>query len=204
MLPRPFLDCIQNVEKRTVWRPGAFAASCYPLTVPADAFSEDRELIQVVDAALAEAAHKAGSWLVCRPGCSSCCLGPFSINLRDAERLRAGFVELTERDPERAARVRARAGALLERSPDGSPDEDEHCPALDPSTGTCDLYSARPLTCRTFGPPVRCAEGGVAICELCFDGAGSEVIEACTVDLDLGALMDEPGETTVALALAGR
>ena len=29
------------------------------------------------------------------------------------------------------------------------------CPALDPATGLCDVYEARPMTCRIFGPPVR-------------------------------------------------
>ncbi len=32
------------------------------------------------------------------------------------------------------------------------------CPALDPATGHCDLYVHRPITCRTFGPPVRFAD----------------------------------------------
>jgi Fe-S-cluster containining protein len=162
----------------------------------------DRELIQIVDAALAEAARLAGKWLACRPGCFECCLGPFSISERDAARLRHGLAELAEHDAPRAARVRMRAGEAVERLRGGLPDEDEPCPALDPRSGTCDLYQARPLTCRTFGPPVRCAEGGVAICELCFDGATEEEIQACTVDLDVGALLDEAGETTVAQVLA--
>ena len=106
-------------------------------------------------------------------------------------------MELARRDPERAARLRARA-AQCDPVEDSDP-----CPALDPESGTCDLYEARPLTCRTFGPPVRCAEGGVAICELCFDGASEAEVQACTVDLDVGALLDEPGETTVARAILG-
>jgi len=162
----------------------------------------DAELIQIVDAALAEAARRAGAWLACRPGCCECCLGPFSISDADAARLREGFAELAASDPERAARVRSRSAALLERSPSGEPEDDEPCPALDPATGTCDLYAARPLTCRAFGPPVRCAEGGVAICELCFDGASEAEIEACTVALDLGSMLQESGGSTVALALA--
>ena len=27
---------------------------------------------------------------------------------------------------------------------------DEPCPVLDPATGACDLYAARPMTCRIF------------------------------------------------------
>ena len=70
------------------------------------------------------------------------------------------------------------------------------------TTGTCDLYAARPLTCRTFGPPVRCQSGALAICELCFDGATEEEIEASIVDLDVESLDPTAAtETTVALAL---
>ena len=33
--------------------------------------------------------------------------------------------------------------------------DDVPCPALDPETGGCDLYAARPITCRTFGLTLR-------------------------------------------------
>ena len=52
--------------------------------------------------------------------------------------------------------------------------DDDPCPALDPETGTCDLYASRPITCRCFGPPVRCDSGALGICELCFDGASEK------------------------------
>lgn len=153
------------------------------------------ELIQIVDAALAESARKAGGWLVCRPGCCKCCMGPFPISPLDAQRLREGLADLESQDPERAARVLDRARTSTEA-------DDKPCPALDPDTGTCDLYAARPLTCRTFGPPVRCRSGALAICELCFDGATEEEIEACIVDLDVATLdPTATTETTVALAL---
>ena len=71
--------------------------------------AQDRDLIQIVDAAIAEAARKSGAWLVCRAGCAQCCMGPFPITQLDAARLRAGLAELERRDPERAARVRRRA-----------------------------------------------------------------------------------------------
>lgn len=153
-------------------------------------------LIQIVDAALAEAARKSGDWLACRPGCCECCMGPFPITEDDAARLQLGLRELESCDPERAACIRGRARGWGEG-------DDEPCPVLDPDTGTCDLYAARPLTCRTFGPPLRCASGALAICELCFDGATEEEIAACVVDLDPGLFDQAGGETTVASALAG-
>lgn len=166
----------------------------------------DQQLVQIVDAALVEAARKSGPWLVCRPGCTQCCIGPFPITQLDAARLRQGMDQLEAQDPVRAARVRDRAEASVARlSPSfpGNPatgilaeDEetedlfadfanDEPCPALDPITGMCDLYAARPMTCRTFGPPVRSgAEGGLGVCELCYRGASDDEIAACEMKPD--------------------
>src|SRR5436305_1633667 len=137
--------------------------------------SSHTPLIQIVDRALAEAQRKAGPWLACRPGCYQCCVGPFGISAQDAERLREGLANL---EPDRAARVRERARQSAERLAstytleqlltDEDAAADEPCPALDPQTATCDLYSARPITCRTFGPPLRFADDAAAICELCF------------------------------------
>jgi len=166
----------------------------------------DQQLVQIVDAALAEAARKSGSWLVCRPGCTQCCIGPFPINQLDAARLRQGLAELDAADPARAARVRDRAvdsvARLSPRFP-GNPatgilaeDEeaearfadfadDEPCPALDPASGTCDLYASRPMTCRTFGPPVRSGtEGALGVCELCYHGASDAEIASCEMKPD--------------------
>ena len=171
--------------------------------------SSDFELVQIVDAALAEAAHRSGAWLVCRPGCTQCCYGPFEITQLDAQRLRKGLAELESHDPRRAAAVRDRARHAAQLTNFG---DDEPCPALDPETGKCDLYTSRPITCRCFGPPVLCDSGAVGVCELCFDGASDEEIAACLVEFDpeglesvlIDALQRETGVrgmTTVALSL---
>ena len=179
----------------------------------------DREFIQIVDAALAEAAQKSGAWLVCRPGCCECCMGAFAITQLDAARLRAGLNELETSDPARAARVRQRtrdAASRLEAPPsdaefeawlEGLPDDDP-CPVLDPETGTCDLSPARPVPCRVFGPPVRWGGEAVGVCELCFEGASDEEIAACEVQLDVAEreaeLLRQSGstaQTIVALAI---
>ncbi|SPE39806.1 conserved hypothetical protein [Candidatus Sulfopaludibacter sp. SbA3] len=176
----------------------------------------DRDLVQIVDAALAEAVRQGGAWIACEPGCSECCLGPFPITPLDARRLREGLAELDAADPARAARVRERArkaaarlGATIPLD-ESTEFDDDPCPALDPEFGTCDLYAARPLTCRTFGPALRWNSDAVGICELCFAGASDEEIAACEVTLDDGGLevklLEELGEseqTLVAYALAG-
>jgi Fe-S-cluster containining protein len=89
---------------------------------------------------------------------------------------------------------------------------DEPCPALDPETGLCELYGARPMTCRVFGPPLRSAEG-LGVCELCFQGAADEEIAACEMKPDPEDLESEllqkleqktgrKGQTIVAYCLA--
>jgi hypothetical protein len=50
--------------------------------------------IQIVDTAMAEAARMSGAWLVCRPGRTDCCMGPFPITQLDARSLWEGLAEL--------------------------------------------------------------------------------------------------------------
>ena len=166
-------------------------------------------LIQIVDAALADAAQRSGEWLACRPGCTQCCVGVFAINQLDAVRLQRGLARLERTDPQRARRIRSRARQSVQRLAaefpgnaetgvldgsvfdEGSEAEerfakfanDEPCPVLDPETGLCDLYDARPMTCRTFGPPVR-SEDGLGVCELCFRGATDDQIAGCEMVVD--------------------
>lgn len=195
--------------------------------------SSDQTLIQIVDAALADVTRRSGELLVCRPGCSHCCVGVFSINQLDAKRLRAGLGELEMSEPARAERVRERARDAVRRLSAEFPGDletgllheggeaerqfsdfanDEPCPALDPATGTCELYSSRPVTCRVFGPPVR-SQGGLGVCELCFQGATTAEIAACEMKPDpddlesvlLEDLEDKTGlrgETIIAFCLA--
>jgi Fe-S-cluster containining protein len=188
--------------------------------------TSDRELIQIVDAAMAEAVRLAGAWVVCKPGCAECCLGPFPITQLDAWRLRQGLAQLERRDPLRAARVRLRARESVARLADfpgdlttGILDEDEeaeerfaalpdeeYCPALDPEALTCDLYEARPVTCRIFGPAVRSGGDVLGVCELNFQGATDEQIAACQVQVDPAGLEDallegRREQTIVAFAL---
>lgn len=188
---------------------------------------KDRQLIQIVDAALADVTKRSGKWLVCREGCTQCCIGVFAINQLDAARLRDGLAQLEAADPKRAARIRKRAREAVARlSPifpgnavtgilheDGDFEafaNDEPCPVLDPATGSCDLYASRPMTCRVFGPPVRSGDG-LGVCELCFQGASKTEIAACEMipdpdDLESN-LVEElesrgiRGDTIIAFAL---
>ena len=166
--------------------------------------ARDSELVQIVDAALVDAARRAGPFLACRIGCTQCCHGAFAINALDAERLRVGIAERRATDPALATEIERRARAwLAEHGPHFPGDletgvlgtstadqvrfddfaNDAPCPALDPATGRCDVYPWRPMTCRVFGPPVRALDDsgaeGIGHCELCFIGATPEQVAAC-------------------------
>src|SRR5271170_5980857 len=77
--------------------------------------AEDSALIQIVDAALADTARRSGEWLVCRPGCTQCCVGVFAIHQLDAVRLQLGLADLEKTDPQRAQRIRSRARDSVRR-----------------------------------------------------------------------------------------
>jgi Fe-S-cluster containining protein len=192
--------------------------------------ARDAELVQIVDASLADAARRAGPWLACRPGCTQCCHGAFPINALDVARLQ---IALHAADPQTAETLRQRARDWLEiygprfpGDPDtgilGTSDEDQTrfetfaddapCPALNPATGLCDVYAHRPMTCRVFGPPTRMGGGddqnpSLGCCDLCFVDATEGEIAACEMpvphDLEAELLAEagDSGETLVAFAL---
>jgi Fe-S-cluster containining protein len=194
--------------------------------------ARDVQLVQIVDAAFADAARRAGDLLACRIGCTQCCHGAFAINALDAARLREGMAALRATNPALAADLELRARAWLAEHGSGFPGNpetgslsasaaeqaqfevfatDAACPALDPSTGRCDVYAWRPMTCRVFGPPVRSVNDngaeGLGHCEICFIGATPEQIAACEMPVSHALeteLLDEMGskaETVVAFAL---
>lgn len=171
-----------------------------PVSLP----HKDKQLVQIVDAALLDSQWRSGDWLICKPGCTPCCIGVFAIDQLDVLRLQEGLASLDSTDPQRAARIRQRARTSWERIASQFPgdtdtgilvDNDraaaefeefadfEPCPALDPERGICDLYAWRPITCRVFGPPVR-SDGGLGVCELCYHGASPNEVAACELHLE--------------------
>lgn len=178
----------------------------------------DSKLVQIMDASFADAARRAGEWLVCRAGCTQCCHGAFAINVLDAQRLGAGMGALRRENPQLATEIEQRAQAWIDEFGGDFPgdpktgllgDSDAEqerfeefaneaaCPALDPATGRCTVYAWRPLTCRVFGPPVRMGEGdALGHCELCFAGASETEVAACemTVPHELEAELLQEAE----------
>jgi Fe-S-cluster containining protein len=191
--------------------------------------SGDSQLVQIMDAALADAAKRAGNWLACKQGCTQCCHGAFAISPLDAARLSVGMEALRNTEPTLAATIERRAQLWIAEHGTGFPgdvqtgllgesDEDKDrfenyaneaaCPALDPVAGCCNLYAWRPMTCRVFGPPVRMDQGeALGCCELCFQGASEAEIAACEMqpphefEARLLGEMNAQGETVVAYGL---
>jgi Fe-S-cluster containining protein len=194
---------------------------------------EDARLLADVDAACAQAHSRAAGRLDYARGCPACCQGPFPINRLDELRLQRGLRALAEAEPERAREIAARAAAdvaALARDYPGDAEagvlwEDESrrepfftrhgarpCPALDLRSGRCQLYAFRPITCRTFGPPVHLGGRDLEACEACFRGSPADE-DACRVTPDAAgredAILDrleategDRGETIIAHALA--
>lgn len=208
-----------------------------PSSLPgADVDAADGTFLDALDRRLAAAARRAGPHLACGVGCTDCCVGPFPINPLDARRLRRGLAALERADPPRAAvlveRLDEAVAVLAEGFPgsltDGvlGPDEvaverflARHrrlpCPVLDSASGRCELYLHRPVSCRTYGPPVEIGGRPLPPCSLCFRAADEATVERCRLDPDPEGLEDRVldqlerrgasgGETLVAFALARR
>jgi Fe-S-cluster containining protein len=196
--------------------------------------TQNSAFVALVDGAFQSAALRGGPHLLCRSGCTQCCTGVFAIGPADALRLQQGLAVLQQEDAARAARVQQRAAASWSRlapqfpgnAASGRLDVDENddpvdtfddfansepCPALDPEHGTCDLYAARPQTCRIFGPPIATGEG-YGVCELCFRTANANEIANAAIQPpaeELSAALDQAavaageraGSTVVAFVL---
>jgi Fe-S-cluster containining protein len=217
------------------------------LASPFVVLQQDERLIHIVDAALADATRRAGAHLACRAGCTQCCYGAFAINPLDALRLRAAMQQMAIAQPAQAAATAERANRYLaEFGPSfpgnpqtgilGTSHEDQEafedfanqapCPALDPESGLCELYDARPMTCRIFGPPIGMnsapereaqansepeEEEGLAVCELCFTEASPEEIAEAAMTVpyteeqrlldQLQQIQPGAGETIIAYCL---
>lgn len=194
----------------------------------------DRELLTVLDDGFRGAAARAGAWLACGAGCSECCHGPFPITRLDAQRLQRGWGDLRARADGRAEAIRRRAREAVSTLKEGFPGQfdtgrltdDERaldlffkrhgampCPALDPTTGCCGLYEARPVACRTYGPPISFGGDATPPCRLCFRGADADIVRRCGFTPDpegleqailarMGVAAGEEWETLIAFALA--
>ncbi|MCX6596904.1 MAG: YkgJ family cysteine cluster protein [Acidobacteria bacterium] len=170
----------------------------------------------IAEAAFQEAKQRAGDWIVCRPGCDSCCRRPFAITEEDAARLRAvatpGIVARAE-----AAWARLQADFPGDASTGTLSDREDWrewffarhqglaCPALDEETGSCLVHQHRPVACRLYGPLITIGGETSDPCPLCYLGATAAEIEQTRVTVELPPAPVTPGrETVIAWAFASR
>lgn len=193
----------------------------------------DRALLRSFDDAVTAMERLSAAHVQCRIGCTACCVGVFEITALDAARIVRGVTALRTISGEACGAIVARAAEqwrVQARSFPGDrttgilgPDErgreaffarldSTPCPALESASGACAIYPDRPLSCRSFGLPVRCGAVDLPPCTLSFRDARPEEVAACMVEPDPGdeegALLEllrqrgVVGETTVATAVA--
>ncbi len=142
--------------------------------------------------------------VACRAGCFGCCIGLFEFSLAEAALVRSGVAALPD---EVRADVLARARRIVTESVRAFPGDaarglldperteaaddayfevvaDRACPMLELPSGSCRIYSARPITCRTYG--FAWAKDGAVIhppCGLNLPGASAERQLATSIDI---------------------
>ena len=101
------------------------------------------QLVARVDSFFERVSSTHASDINCGPGCSDCCHSRFSVTAMEAQVI---VQELAGLAPATRERLRQRAEA-------GDP---ARCAALD-DQGLCEIFSVRPLICRSHGLPIRCS-----------------------------------------------
>jgi hypothetical protein len=115
------------------------------MSTPAS-LSEYDALVAKVDAFLHDATQRRDEDIVCGRGCEACCHVSLAVCAVEA----AGVTRaLRELPVEALRRLAARAQHALAESPD-----DKRCVMLE-NDGSCAVYQARPLVCRTQGLALR-------------------------------------------------
>jgi hypothetical protein len=149
----------------------------------AEDLAEYRSLLEKIAGSTSAIEERRSADLACARGCDQCCHVHLDLLPVEAAAIRA---HLASSEPGRREAIRERAET-----------PDDRCVMLAPD-GSCDIYEARPLVCRTQGhalayPPdvipedaVRARAGGdVTWCPLNYRGSppsGSDVLSAELLD----------------------
>ena len=111
----------------------------------------------------------------CGRGCSACCAPDLTVFPVEIENIK----EHLAKNPEAAARARA-----VEKQ---NPHRGRRCMFLD-EAGSCTIYEARPLICRTHGAPLVFRQDETMMIDACplnFKGGLEDVEASDTINLDL-------------------
>ncbi len=172
-------------------------------------------LIQIVDAAVADAYRRGGSTSSANPAAPNAASASSPSPTKTRPASAKASKPSTKPTLKNASSIRTRVADSLTRLDPWFPGDlatgilnedheaailfeefanDEPCPVLDLEHGTCDLYEHRPILCRTFGPPMRTEENNLATCELCYIHASTEEIAACELDPTIPAQEEASNE----------
>jgi len=98
-------------------------------------FAKLKELYQQVDLSASKLEERHQQRLMCKRGCSQCCVDELTVFAIEADHIRLHSSEILEQEP--------RAAGM--------------CAFLD-KEGACRIYDSRPYVCRTQGLPLRWLE----------------------------------------------
>ena len=152
--------------------------------------AEHAALLAKVDAFSAAAEAAQGPWLACRRGCDGCCRLRRTAWAVEVDALRAHVQTLPP----------ARQAELAARRADPAVAAGARCVFLD-ADGACAVYPARPVICRTHGPVVTSAEGGLQWCDLGFVGLD---VAAVAAQVDATSVLDLDRLNTVLAVVNAR
>jgi len=140
-----------------------------------ESFAKYERLLASVDDLFERVRAQCGEAVTCRPGCSDCCHAVFDISLVEALYINHKFNQdfqglerqaVLDRADEAERKQVKLARKAFKRSESGVQAEDVleevakkriRCPLLK-ADDTCELYHARPVTCRLYGVPMAMAD----------------------------------------------
>lgn len=110
--------------------------------------------LQMIDEqieARVQAIHAEHDWWLCRRGCDGCCRQlalPPELSQLEWARVDEAVAAL---DPTVRVEVDKKIDALLVQIAEDTVEPHIVCPYLDKQSGSCLIYDARPIACRTYG-----------------------------------------------------
>lgn len=116
--------------------------------------NEAQQKLQLIDERIemrVQAIRAEHDWWLCRQGCDGCCrqlARPPELSSLEWARVDKAVAAL---DPTVGAEVKNQIDALLVRIAEDTVGTHVVCPYLDERSGSCLIYNARPIACRTYG-----------------------------------------------------
>jgi uncharacterized protein len=119
--------------------------------------SEYDALVAKVEAFTDAAFERARDQMECRRGCASCCSAWLTVDQVETDRVRAALAALPS-----DVRAQVRARGSLQQAREAAQASEPRCAMLQ-DDGSCAVYIARPLVCRTQGYALRYPQGFIPV-----------------------------------------